>query len=117
MPALYKIEPDGSFVVEDRPRQPSYDEIKKHLGCLCAERVTVLYDGKAAQMFVDEDGLSLELPYNHRASRIYANNLLSQNGRATYDDLSKEPPRGIVLWGDTPLRIVGRAILWTGRFR
>jgi hypothetical protein len=115
MPLLYKIGTDGDVVIEERSHEPAWDDIKIFLDGANVEHVSVLFNGKPAHMYVDEDGLSKTLPFNRKATRIYANLSLRNSGLPTYDDLTKQPPRGVVCIGPHTLAIVGRALLWTGR--
>lgn len=48
------------------------------LGCEYAERVRVLHDGQALDLFVDESGLDKRLPRNEKATAIYRHNVLTQ---------------------------------------
>lgn len=48
------------------------------LGCEYAERVRVLHDGQALDLFVDEGGLDKRLPRNEKATAIYRNNVMTQ---------------------------------------
>lgn len=114
MKKLFKIETSGAVEAEERRTPPSYAELRAYIGCQTVERVSVLYGGMQATLYVDEDGLAKELEFNHKASRVYANHVLSCEGRSTYDNLSKDAPRGMVLFNMRPLVIVGRAVLWCG---
>jgi hypothetical protein len=111
---LHVIETDGAVTSVSFSTPPTFDDIRQWVSCETLEHVSVLFKGREAHMYVDEDGLSKDLPLNHRASRIYANVLLSRIGRPTYDDLTIEPSRGVVISQDRPLIIVGRAVLWCG---
>jgi len=115
MTTLYIIDADGSFVSVETPTPPSYAEMREHLKCDCIQDVSVLFQGREAHMFVDEDGLAKDLPINHRASRVYSNVLLHRHGRATYDDMNEEPSRAVVISHDRPIIIVGTAFLWAAR--
>jgi hypothetical protein len=136
MATIYTIEVDGTVLSEERMREPSYDERKSMLGLKegdCMEHVSVLFNGKLAHMYideegklkranVDEDGEIRPEARNGKASCVYANKYLYDNGMSTYDDLAKAPPHKEVhvrtIWGDMQeLVIVGRAILWTGKQR
>jgi len=112
---LYTIETDGTVMGVNVDTLPSYEHRRTFLNCTVMEHVAVLFQGREAHMFIDEDGLSKELPLNHRASRVYANVVLARHGQATYDDLTVAPSRGVVLTVERPLVIVGRAILWCGK--
>lgn len=117
MSTLYRINPDGSFVTFDNQiTAPSYVSMKKFIECETLEHVSVLFDGKPAHLFVDEDGSTKELPVNERASAIYANVLRSRYGLPTYDDMTKTPPSHVktMLEFGRPIVILGRAVLWTG---
>lgn len=49
---------------------PPMDEISRLVAGV-PEVVYVLYNGKRCQMFVNEDGSALDLPFNARATKIY----------------------------------------------
>lgn len=51
--------------------------VKQYLTCEYAERVRVLHDGQAVDMFVDESGLDKGLPRNEKATTIYRNNVMT----------------------------------------
>lgn len=71
------MQPDGGRVdaLIDLKRDPGYDELRAlilpHLGGGDLERVAVLYDGRACDMFVDDRGLIKDLPRNEAATEIY----------------------------------------------
>lgn len=52
--------------------------VRPIIGCEYAERVRVLHDGQALDMFVDESGLDKRLPRNVKATAIYRNNVMTQ---------------------------------------
>lgn len=114
MSKLYTIETDGSFLEQDVPSPPPWNYIKGVIGCRTMEHVAVLFNGKPAHMYVDEDGISKELSINLRASRIYSNVTLRRAGLPTYDDLTEPLPGGLVSVGSRELKVVGRVVLWTG---
>lgn len=80
------------------------------------EHVNVLWKGKHAHMFVDEDGLAKCLPLNHKASRIYGNNMVSRERGAKspliYNDLQK--PAFDYRFDFDTFHVVGVAVLWEG---
>ena len=112
---LHIIETDGTVLTMSLTIPPTFDDIRQHVSCETLEHVSVLFKGQEAHLYVDETGSWKDLPINHRASRIYANVWLRRCGRATYDDLTVAPSKGIVFTGERPLLICGRAVLWCGR--
>ena len=95
-------------------------------GRLTIEHVSDLWRGTAAHMFVDEEGIRKELPFNPRAWRIYLNASLRREAghRLLYYDLLRSPEftRAELESAGTKLRvqirtcppIVGPAVLWEG---
>jgi hypothetical protein len=80
MDTIYHVYEPGQLKpivgVVDWPEEPTYDQIraltKLHIdGWL--EHVSVLYNDKHCDMFVDEEGLLKHLPVNEVATRIYWN--------------------------------------------
>ncbi|MGE4043411.1 MAG: hypothetical protein AB7F35_01065 [Acetobacteraceae bacterium] len=65
------------------PQQPEYHHIKELamplLGGAYPERVAVLFNGKPADMFVDEIGMLKGLPRNREATAIYRANRLTKH--------------------------------------
>lgn len=53
--------------------------VRPFLACEYAERVRVLHDGQALDLFVDEDGLAKRLPRNEKATAIYRNNVMTRH--------------------------------------
>lgn len=87
------------------PARPDYFQLKAIVQPLIGdrndfERVAVLHDGKATDMFVDENGLLKGLPLNTKASAIYRANWLKQHPKVDPESL---PP------------IVGPAVLFSRR--
>lgn len=87
------IHPGGR---EDRfvarlPIRPTYDEIAKvvgpHFSNAHFEHVSVLWDGKPLDMFVDEEGQLKHLPLNLRATKIYRNNWMQSHPAADPESL------------------------------
>lgn len=66
------------------PAEPDYFQLKALISPIIGERndferVAVLHNGKATDMFVDEMGALKGLPRNERATAIYRNNYLAQH--------------------------------------
>lgn len=83
---LYTIlrpEQDAERIDADLPVEPGYDALKALIRPLLAggdfEHVTVLHDGKRADMFVDGDGIEKGLPRNAIATKVYRNNALMRS--------------------------------------
>ncbi|WP_445677654.1 hypothetical protein [Pseudomonas putida] len=79
------MHPDGTdqhFEI-DLPEIPTLQALRSlivpHLAGGDLEKVGVLHDGKGTDMFVDEDGLSKQLPRNNKATAIYRAYHLKQN--------------------------------------
>lgn len=66
----------------DIPQDPGYSTLREivvpHLGGHPMEHVSVLYDGKPADMFVDSDGQMRGLDRNVVATQIYRSYTLSK---------------------------------------
>jgi len=85
------------------------------------ERVSVLWQGKLANMFVDERGIAFSRAINLKATRIYWNYSFSKYQRKfIYSDLEKTP----VLTADELKQvdgflsgIYGPAFLWEGKLK
>jgi len=75
----------------DLPQDPGYDRLKAlvdpHLDGGRLERVAVLHDGHACDMFVDDESIAKGLPKNRKATAIYRNNWLTQHPEDDPDDL------------------------------
>jgi len=73
------------------PPKPSYRQLCQLLDPLFQRRhfehVTVLYEGRRADMFVDERGRLDDLPFNEAATAIYRNNWLTQYPGTNPDSL------------------------------
>jgi hypothetical protein len=66
------------------PAEPDYFQLKAVIQPIIGEhndfeRVAVLHDGQATDLFVDENGLLKGLPRNERATAIYRHNWLTQH--------------------------------------
>lgn len=119
------IKPDGSVVSEDYVGKleygtPAWSMLRELVGLKendLLEHVSVLWKGKAAHMFVDEEGRLHKKSHNPKASRIYYNSTMQATGhlRFIYDDLSKPPGNveqlSVIFDG---YDIVGTAVLWEG---
>lgn len=75
----------------DLPADPGYHRLDALLRPLLdgndLEHVTVLHDGKRADMFVDEMGAVTGLPRNEAATAIYRNNWLTQQPKTDPESL------------------------------
>jgi len=90
---MYIFKPDGDHdVLEvDLARDPGYIELKKLVEPLLSggmERVTVKFQDKVVDMFVDEIGLLKGLPRNEAATMIYRKNTLDHNPEMDPEELS-----------------------------
>jgi hypothetical protein len=95
---------------------PSFSFMKERLGYSPIEHVTVLYQGKPAHMFVDEEFLlrDEEPEFNAKATRLYQNASLERYTHTdlfTYNDVN-EPPGDVFMEGLNV--ILGDVMLWTG---
>ena len=78
------LKPDGTIVESetDWPHAPGYVGIKSLVEPLLdggtLERVSVLHNGRATDMFVDGDGVSKGLGVNIEATKIYRANWLTR---------------------------------------
>lgn len=77
--------PDGSerVVETDLPPRPNLHQLKEvmapYFPNAYTEHVNVLVGSCYTDMFVDEDGLTKNLPRNEKATAIYRNNWLTQH--------------------------------------
>lgn len=122
MTMFHVIKPDGSYTSGEYVGTlefgtPAWSfmrqlvEIKENESL---EHVSVLWQGKQAHMFVDEEGRLHNKPRNEKATRIYYNNkVFFTDKNKIYDDLSKDPKTDRIeeLEG---FDIVGTAVLWEG---
>lgn len=70
MGTIHVYKPDGTLEMRVSHKPPSLNELKELVGGYI-ELVHVLFDGRARQMIVNEEGHLLDLPYNESATRIY----------------------------------------------
>lgn len=73
---IIRANSEGQELTCDLPEQPSYDDIKRIVQPVLGpkrwmERVAVLHNGKACDMFVDECGAIDGLPPNPAATTVY----------------------------------------------
>lgn len=123
MTMYHVIKPDGTVVSTDYvgPLEygtPAWATFRQLIGLTeddLIEHVSVLWKGKKAHMFVDEEGRAHGLPRNNKATRIYYNYTVSRVGlpKQIYNDLSKDPLLDAPI-EDLGFDIVGPAILWEG---
>lgn len=124
MTMYHVIKPDGTVVSENYVGAlefgtPAWSYMRQLIGLKenqNLEHVNVLWKGKAAHMFVDEDGIMHRLPRNEKATRIYYNYTLrryhSKPEKYMYNDLTKDPNSAYV---EIPgFQILGTAFLWEG---
>jgi hypothetical protein len=71
MKTMTFIPPEGPELREQRNDVPPLEELRAIIGGGWAEHVSVLYNGRPAHMFVDEEGSRKGLPVNLRATNIY----------------------------------------------
>lgn len=122
MTTYHIIKPTGevlsdTFTGELEYGTPAFSTLRQMVGVKeneSLEHVSVLFRGKRAHMFVDEEGRLHRLPRNEKATRVYYNNTIARMGLAQYmyDDLSVDPVPGFV--EDPGFDIVGTAVLWEG---
>ena len=71
------LKPDGTRTEQtlDLPKNPSLEKLHElvdpHLGTAMFEHVSVLYEDKPCDMFVDEMGHQKGLPRNEEGTKIY----------------------------------------------
>jgi hypothetical protein len=79
----YGTDDTVSSVTLDISAEPRMSEIRAAMrptfGDAYPEHVTVLHEGRRADMFVDEDGHAKALPRNDAATAIYRANALAQD--------------------------------------
>lgn len=99
------VEPQRREV--DWPREPSFKQLDRLLKPLFQNRdwehVTVLYEGRRGDMFVDERGAIDDFPRNERATVIYRTNWLTQHPEA-------DPESIPAIYG---LAVLFERIVWT----
>lgn len=78
------IRPDGTEETHqvDLPQDPGFEALNAIIKPIIGlnrhyEHVAVLFEGKRADMFVDEEGLLIGLPRNPGATAIYRNNMMT----------------------------------------
>lgn len=80
---VYRVGAEPVDAEVNWPAEPSYQEIKALIRALLdgahMEHVSVLYEGKRADMFVDDEGMNKRLPRNEVPTRIYRGNWLAQH--------------------------------------
>lgn len=122
MALLHVINTDGTFQSEEYQGEltygtPSWEHLKSLMKIApgdLIEHVSVLWKGKRAHMFVDEEGIMHKLARNEKATRIYYNATFKRFGRALYNDLSIAPKFKDRAYEDPGFQIVGPAVLWEG---
>lgn len=67
---LVIIKPDGTEERKEFKARPPYEALRDAVGGII-EGVKVRYDGKVREAYVHEEGLLINLPYNHRATEAY----------------------------------------------
>jgi anthranilate/para-aminobenzoate synthase component II len=71
---LIHIPADPDLPLRKEPfkgKEPKYEDLSKAVGGFI-ERVQLLYNGKSHNAFANEEGLLKGLPYNARATAMYA---------------------------------------------
>jgi hypothetical protein len=122
MTMYHVIKPDGTFVSEDyvgalEYGTPAFATLRQLIGIKeneTLEHVTVLWKGKRAHMFVDEDGRMHKKPRNEKATRIYYNFTFQRFRYSQYNDLTQHPNPADRFFEEPGFDIVGTAILWEG---
>jgi hypothetical protein len=123
MTMYHVIKPDGTVTSEDyvgplKYGTPAWSTFRQWIGLDeddLIEHVSVLWKGKKAHMFVDEEGRMHNLLINKKATAIYYNYTLQRHRFHTYNDLSKDPdPAELLAVMEPGFDIVGTAILWEG---
>lgn len=80
---IFRVDGTLETASVDWPKEPGYKEIAKLIMPILdgaeLEHVTVLHDGKRADMFVDEMGRMKPLTRNEVATVIYRNNWMTQH--------------------------------------
>ena len=75
----------------DMDEDPSLAEIREAVAPSLAggrpEHVTVLYEGRRADMFVDEDGFEKDLPRNEAATTLYRASWMERHPGTDPEDL------------------------------
>ena len=105
---------------------PHFSLIKELIGGGYVEHVNVLWKGKPAHLFVDEDGHFKKLKFNAKATRIYWNNSFRKMHLQAweYDNLSIKAQFAQTLpmpdvakrFIESAAPILGIAVLWEGKF-
>ena len=86
---VFRVDGTSTDYTVDLPEDPGYDRIKGLVQPLISsltlsgpyswfEHVTVLFRDERCDMFVDEHGLSKQLPRNDAATVVYRNNWLTR---------------------------------------
>lgn len=80
---VYRVGQEPLLQQVDLAEKPDFDELRAIIQPLLdgahLERVRVLHNGEALDMFVDEEGMLRCLPVNPAASAIYRNNWLTKH--------------------------------------
>jgi hypothetical protein len=66
---LVVVYPDGAITVHSHRGTPDLDTLQGLVGGFI-ERVSIRWNGRVRDAYVDEDGLSKWLPYNHHATQL-----------------------------------------------
>lgn len=64
------LRPDGTKCLYLQREAPSLEQLYEITGCQTVELLWVFFEGKRAQLWVDELGKFKELPINHQASML-----------------------------------------------
>ena len=70
MGVIHELKTCGNHVQRDADACPSFVDMEEFLGGI-PECVWVLFKGKRTAMFVNGNGLLLNLPFNARATEVY----------------------------------------------
>jgi hypothetical protein len=98
---------------------PPLSDVAAILDCKWVQHVPVMYGGKMAHMFLDEEGAMIGGILNWRAAAIVANRTVATTSyakRAVYNDLTRIPPLPPEVYLRLDCGVIGKAVLWMGDF-
>lgn len=112
MPELIIIKPSGEYTRVERIEEPSLKELQDAVEGYI-EHISLMWNGKPAHGYVNEDGKLRRLPNNTKATAVYHNIIQGHNDKQfqEYKDLN-EDPTDFIYWGAD--WIVGNMVIWTG---
>lgn len=71
-------------------KKPTLEELKEWVGGYI-EHVSVRFEGRAADLYLNEDGINQELPQNLYASKVFAGQFLMHKHRVLGDVVIVRP--------------------------